>query len=121
MTFALPFRLPLLPAIMLLLALLGGGAFMVHAQLEGSDRGIPPIDSASSYEVGGIAVDVFGKDAEQARQAGWRIAQRKGWQALWSRMNGGTKRFGSPVPGSSHLTDSAPRSDRIMPHTGPEA
>ncbi len=94
MTFALPFRLLLLPAIMLLLALLGAAAVMVHAQLEGSDRGIPPIDSASSYEVGGIAVDVFGKDAEQARQAGWRIAQRKGWQALWSRMNGG--RGGAP-------------------------
>lgn len=93
MTFALPARNHLLPLIVLLFALLGG-AVMVHAQLEGSDRGIPPIDSASSYEVGGIAVDVVGKDAEQARQAGWRIAQRKGWQMLWSRMNGG--RGGAP-------------------------
>ena len=94
MTFALPARNLLLPVIVLLFACLGVGAFMVHAQLEGSDRGIPPIDSASSYEVGGIAVDVVGKDAEQARQAGWRIAQRKGWQMLWSRMNGG--RGGAP-------------------------
>ena len=94
MTFALPTRNLLLPVIVLLIACLGASAFMVHAQLEGSDRGIPPIDSASSYEVGGIAVDVFGKDAEQARQAGWRIAQRKGWQMLWSRMNGG--RGGAP-------------------------
>jgi len=93
-TFALPSRNFLLPVIVLLIACLGASAFMVHAQLEGSDRGIPPIDSASSYEVGGIAVDVFGKDAEQARQAGWRIAQRKGWQMLWSRMNGG--RGGAP-------------------------
>ena len=94
MTFALPTRNLVLPVIVLLFACLGASAFMVHAQLEGSDRGIPPIDSASSYEVGGIAVDVFGKDAEQARQAGWRIAQRKGWQMLWSRMNGG--RGGAP-------------------------
>jgi hypothetical protein len=93
-TFALPTRNLLRPVIVLLIACLGASAFMVHAQLEGSDRGIPPIDSASSYEVGGIAVDVFGKDAEQARQAGWRIAQRKGWQMLWSRMNGG--RGGAP-------------------------
>ena len=70
MTFALPTRNLVLPVIVLLFACLGASAFMVHAQLEGSDRGIPPIDSASSYEVGGIAVDVFGKDAEQARQAG---------------------------------------------------
>jgi hypothetical protein len=93
-TFALPTKNHLLPLIVLLFVCLGAGAFIVHAQLEGSDRGIPPIDSASSYEVGGIAVDVFGKDAEQARQAGWRIAQRKGWQMLWSRMNGG--RGGAP-------------------------
>ena len=94
MTAALPFRIPHYIAIALLLALFGAGAFMVRAQLEGGDRGIPPIDSSSSYEVGGITVDVVAKNAEQARQAGWRLAQRKGWQMLWSRMNGG--RAGAP-------------------------
>lgn len=94
MTAALPFRLSPWFAILMLLALLGAGTVALRAQLEGSDRGIPPIDSSSSYEVGGIAVDVIAKDADQARQAGWRIAQRKGWQMLWSRMNGG--RGGAP-------------------------
>ena len=89
MTAALPFRISPWFVIVMLLALSVVGAVVVRAQLEGSDRGIPPIDSSSSYEVGGIAVDVVAKDAEQARQAGWRIAQRKGWQMLWSRMNGG--------------------------------
>jgi hypothetical protein len=88
-TAALPFKIRPLPVIMILLALFGAAAVIVQAQLEGSDRGIPPIDSSSSYEIGGIAVDVVAKDSEQARQAGWRLAQRKGWQMLWSRMNGG--------------------------------
>lgn len=94
MTAALPFRISPHLVVVLLLALLGAGTFAVYAQLEGGDRGIPPIDSSSSYEVGGIAVDVVAKNAEQARQLGWRIAQRKGWQMLWSRMNGG--RAGAP-------------------------
>ena len=72
-----------------LLALAGLAAAVVRAQLEGSDRGISPIDSSSSYEVGGIAVDVVARTPDQARQAGWRIAQRQGWKMLWSRMNGG--------------------------------
>lgn len=101
MTAALPSRLPLWLSILSVLALFGIGMAAVRAQFEGSDRGIPPIDSSSSYEVGGIAVDVVAKDAEQARQAGWRIAQRKGWQMLWSRMNGG--RGGAPQLGDGAL------------------
>ncbi|NIJ07042.1 hypothetical protein FHS31_000624 [Sphingomonas vulcanisoli] len=57
------------------------------AQIEGSDRGVPPIDSAANYEVGGIQVDVVGKTAEQARMVGWRLAQRRGWQQLWAKAN----------------------------------
>ena len=72
MTIVRP-RYALLGAL-LLLGLLS--AMLVRAQLEGSDRGIPVIDSSSGYEVGGIAVDVAGKDPEQARQAAWRIAQK---------------------------------------------
>jgi hypothetical protein len=60
----------------------------VDAQLEGSDRGVPPIDSSSSFEVGGIDVDVVAPDSEKAREEGWREAQRKGWKALWAKTHG---------------------------------
>lgn len=101
MTATLPNKARLILLIMLLLAIGIAGSAFVRAQLEGTDRGIPPIDSSSSYEVGGIAVDVYAKDGEQARQAGWRIAQRKAWQALWGRMNGG--RGGAPSLSDSTL------------------
>lgn len=45
-------------------------------------------DSGTSFEVGGVAVDVAGKTAEQARYAGWRLAQRKGWATLSTRLTG---------------------------------
>lgn len=77
-----------------------GVAGVVVAQIEGSDRGIAPIDSSSSYEVGGVAVDVTGKDADSARMGGWRVAQRKGWALLWSRTNG------QPVSAAPSLSDS---------------
>jgi hypothetical protein len=38
--------------------------------------------------VSGVAVDVSGKSAELARQGGWRIAQRKGWDMLSRRLTG---------------------------------
>jgi hypothetical protein len=62
-------------------ALLIGSASLVYAQLEGSDRGIPPIDSSSHFEVTGVVVDVGGKNANEARQEGWKIAQRLGLEA----------------------------------------
>lgn len=65
-----------------------GGAGLVYAQLEGSDRGIPPIDSTSNFEVGGVVVDVTGENGEEARQNGWRLAQRLGWRKLWARSTG---------------------------------
>jgi len=65
-----------------------GGAGLVYAQLEGADRGIPPIDSSSNLEVDGIQVDVAGDTANEARLQGWRIAQRLGWRKLWSRTTG---------------------------------
>jgi hypothetical protein len=61
----------------------------VYAQIEGSDRGIPVVDSVSNFEVGGIAVDVAGKSADVARLRGWREAQRLGWKKLWQKMHGG--------------------------------
>ena len=79
----LPRRLPL--ALALLASALAGGA--VYAQLEGADRGVPPIDSASTFEVTGVQVDTVGKTAAEAREAGWRAAQSQGWKALWAKTN----------------------------------
>jgi hypothetical protein len=66
----------------------GGLSIGVLAQLEGGDRGIAPLDSSSSFEVAGISVDEEGANADEARKAGWRVAQRKGWQMLWQKMHG---------------------------------
>ncbi|HEY0413643.1 MAG TPA: heavy-metal-associated domain-containing protein [Allosphingosinicella sp.] len=90
-------RLPILLA--LLVSLLPGGA--VYAQLEGADRGIAPIDSASTFEVTGIQVDVAAPNADKAREEGWREAQLKGWKALWAKTNG------RPISEAPALTDSA--------------
>jgi hypothetical protein len=72
--------------ILLLLAALGLSA-IVYAQLESADRGILPLDSSGMLEIGGIHVDVGGADAQSARYAGWRIAQRLGFRALWAKMH----------------------------------
>ncbi len=65
-----------------------GLAGLAVAQIEGSDRGVPPIDSSANYEVGGVAVDVSAKTADQARSFGWRLAQRRAWKQLWAKVNG---------------------------------
>ena len=72
--------------VLLLLAALGIGG-IAYSQLETGDRGILPLDSSGTLEIGGIHVDVGGKDAESARYAGWRIAQRQGFRALWAKMH----------------------------------
>lgn len=78
------FRRPLRTLLLFLVALAGlSGA--VLAQLESGDRGILPIDSSGTLEITGIKVDVGGEDANAARYAGWRIAQRQGFRALWAR------------------------------------
>jgi hypothetical protein len=69
--------------------LLLGSAALVHAQIEGPKRGIPPIASTGDFEVDGIEVNTTGKTAEEARRAGWEEAQRKAWAALWARTHGG--------------------------------
>ena len=38
-------------------------------------------------DIGGIHVDVGGPDAQSARYAGWRIAQRQGFKMLWAKMH----------------------------------
>ncbi|MDQ8754962.1 heavy-metal-associated domain-containing protein [Sphingosinicella sp. LHD-64] len=69
-------------------AALLAGAGLIYAQLDGSERGIPPIDSTSNFEVTGIDIDVTARTGEEARVEGWRRAQRDGWRMLWSRTTG---------------------------------
>ncbi len=83
----------------LIASLAAGG--IVYAQLEGADRGVPPIDSASTFEIGGIEVDVAAPTADKARYEGWRLAQSKGWKALWA------KTHGRPISEAPNLSDSA--------------
>jgi len=71
----------------LLLLAVAGVSVAVYAQLETGDRGILPIDSSGTLEITGIHVDVGGTDAQSARYAGWRIAQRQGFRALWAKMH----------------------------------
>jgi hypothetical protein len=89
------FLRPLPIAIALGFAALGAA---VIAQIEGTDRGIAPIDSSADFEVSGIKVDIAAKTAEAARYGGWREAQRRGWRLLWTRIHSGA------APG---LSDSA--------------
>lgn len=94
-----PTRLLLILFVALLASLVAGRA--VWAQLEGADRGVPPIDSASTFEITGIEVDVGADNADKAREEGWRQAQQKGWKALWAKTNG------RPIEQAPGLTDAA--------------
>jgi hypothetical protein len=92
-------RRTFLPAVLLLIAFAAlSGA--LYAQLESGERGILPLDSSGTLEIGGIHVDVNGKDATSARYAGWRIAQRQGFRALWA------KTHGRPLSEAPNLSDS---------------
>jgi hypothetical protein len=92
-------RRRLVVPILLLLAVLGlSGA--LYAQLETADRGILPLDSSGTLDIGGIHVDVGGADAQSARFAGWRIAQRQGFRALWAKMHH------APIDQAPNLPDS---------------
>lgn len=81
------FILPSVSPMRRLLVLLAGallltlaGAALV-AQVLG-DRGIAPVASTTDIEVRGIKVDVTGRNAEDARLAGWREAQRLAWKQI---------------------------------------
>ena len=72
-------------------ALAAGGA--LYAQMEAGERGILPLDSSGTLEIEGVHVDVGGKDADSARFAGWRSAQREGLRVgLWGRSPTGRRR-----------------------------
>src|SRR5690348_12079777 len=91
-------RRRLVVPLLALLAALGIGA-AVYAQLESTDRGILPLDTSKTLEISGIHVDVGGKDAEDARYAGWRVAQRIGFRALWAKMHN------APIKQAPNLPD----------------
>ncbi|HEU5482038.1 MAG TPA: heavy-metal-associated domain-containing protein [Sphingomicrobium sp.] len=76
-------RLWFLSAILTLFGLAVGG--VLYAQMETGERGILPLDSSGTLEIGGVHVDVGGKDPNSARFAGWRIAQREGFRRLWAK------------------------------------
>ena len=82
---------PIVAALMLAAA----GAILI-AQIEG-ERGIAPIASSADFEVRDIDVDVAGSDADGARVAGWKLAQRLAWKKLTAQTNGGA---GSQLPDS---------------------
>ncbi|MBY8827870.1 heavy-metal-associated domain-containing protein [Hephaestia mangrovi] len=73
-----------------------GGAGVVLGQVETSAP-IAPIDDSGNFEVDGVSVDVTGKTSEEAREAGWRLAQRKAWQMLSKRLG----QSGALVPDST--------------------
>jgi len=73
-----------------ILALAVLGAWRLVAQVEG-DRGIAPLASTGDFEVGGIKVNTTGKDAIEARENGWKEAQRKAWDVLYARTHDGEK------------------------------
>jgi hypothetical protein len=83
-------------SVLLFLCLVALGA-AVFAQIEGSDRGVLPVDTSGGLEVSGIVVDVSAKSADAARFGGWREAQRRGWRLLWAKYHGG----GGGAPGLS--------------------
>lgn len=78
---------------------LGLAAAALLAQMEG-ERGVPPIASGGDFEVRGVKVDVVAKDADTARYAGWRMAQRQAWRMLWTRTHGAA---GAPALSDSQL------------------
>ena len=70
------------------LALAGVGG-MVAAQSTDTIDTNEPIDTSGSYQVDGVQVDVSGPSAAAARLAGWKVAQRKGYEMLARKMGVG--------------------------------
>jgi hypothetical protein len=74
---------PAAPAMALVLAIaLALLALQAVLAQVGGDRGIAPVASSSDIDVGGIEVNVQGSSPQDAREKGWRLAQRLGWKKL---------------------------------------
>src|SRR5689334_14690694 len=89
-----------LVVLLTLLLAVAGVSGALYAQLETGDRGILPLDSSGTLEITGIHVDVGAADSNAARYAGWRIAQRQGFRALWAKMHN------APINQAPNLPDS---------------
>jgi hypothetical protein len=63
--------------------LLAAISLRLLAQVEG-ERGIAPIASNGDFEVDGIVVQTTGDSAEEAREKGWKEAQKLAWDKLWT-------------------------------------
>ncbi|MFZ2995389.1 heavy-metal-associated domain-containing protein [Sphingobium sp.] len=87
------------PVQILIAIAIGLAAAALFAQMEG-ERGVPPIASGGDFEVRGVKVDVVARDADSARYAGWRLAQRQAWRMLWTRTHGGG---GAPALSDSQI------------------
>ncbi len=61
---------------------------VVEGQISRGNRGITPINSSGDFLASGILVDVTGDNADDAREKGWREAQRLGWAQLYRKLNG---------------------------------
>ncbi|WP_077146280.1 hypothetical protein [Sphingopyxis sp. KK2] len=61
---------------------------VVDGQITRGNRGITPINSSGDFLASGILVDVTGDNADDAREKGWREAQRQGWAQLYRKTNG---------------------------------
>ncbi|WP_223262595.1 heavy-metal-associated domain-containing protein [Sphingobium sp. SCG-1] len=96
MTLSLP---QIRPFHIVIVLLLGLAAAILVAQIEG-ERGVPPIASGGDFQVSNVKVDVAAANADAARYAGWRQAQRLAWKMLWTRTNGGA---GVPALSDSQL------------------
>lgn len=98
-------------------AALGVAGAVLYAQIEG-DRGIAPVASTGDYEVSGIAVEATGKTADEARAAGWRMAQRKAWEKLWASngLGGGSAPVLDDGTLSGMVSAIVVESEQIGPH-----
>ena len=64
--------------------------FTALAQIGSGNRGIVPINNSSDFSVWQIEVDVRAESPGAAREKGWRLAQRIGWQKLYRKITGRT-------------------------------
>lgn len=87
----------MLPFVAVLTAL--GAAGAVVAQ---DDSGaVEAMDSSGSFEVAGVEVDIVARNAEAARQAGYKEAMRRGWRTLYGRMTGRGEQAAPRLPDSA--------------------
>ncbi len=80
-TFTQSHRAWLAIALAALVALLLAAGVALYAQVAG-ERGIAPVASSTDIDVRGIEVNTTGETAEEAREAGWKRAQRIAWDRL---------------------------------------